>query len=230
MKGIIIIRQAHQYNNMRKWIEIQKGYLSDRKFIISILFAVVLLVISLIINYYAGLYADRKASNSVTDIILSNIRVFDVDGIFNYGAILFWVFMTGLFLLQPQKIPFTLKAVATFILIRALFISLTHIAPFPTSIATDPASLIGKFTFGADLFFSGHTGLPFLMALIFWNNIWLRILFIGSSIMFGAVVLMGHLHYSIDVLSAFFITYTIYHIAEFFFKKDRIIFNDKRIL
>lgn len=215
-----------QSNSMHKWIQIQKGYFLDRKFLVATGTAFLLLMISLVINYYAGHYADRNASNAVTDIILSNIRPFDVDGIFNYGAIVFWIFITLLFIVKPQRMPFTLKAVALFVLIRALFISLTHIAPFPTSIPVDPVSIVDKFTFGADLFFSGHTGLPFLMALVFWKTLWLRLLFIASSIMFGAVVLMGHLHYSIDVLSAFFITYTIFHIAEKLFRKDRVFFND----
>ncbi len=83
---------------------------------------------------------------------------------------------------------------------------------------------MSKFAFGGDLFFSGHTGLPFLMALVFWKKPILRYFFIASAIGFGAVVLLTHLHYSIDVLSAFFITYTIFHIAEFLFRKDRKLF------
>ena len=38
---------------------------------------------------------------------------------------------------------------------------------------------------------------------------------------------MAHFHYSIDVLSAFFITYTIYHLARFFFEKDYLLFGDE---
>ena len=120
---------------MKDWIEVQKGYFFNRNFLISISIAFLLLAASLVINYYAGLYADRNASNAVTDIVLSNIRAFDVDGIFNYGAIAFWIFMILLFVAKPQRIPFTLKSIALFVLIRALFISLTHIAPFPTSIS-----------------------------------------------------------------------------------------------
>lgn len=66
---------------------------------------------------------------------------------------------------------------------------------------------------GNDLFFSGHTALPFLMALIFWQNVKLRWAFILLSLFFGSAALLGHLHYSIDVFAAFFITYGIFHIA-----------------
>ena len=194
-------------------------YFKDRKFLMNIFISLLLLGASFVVNFYAGNYATRSASNSVTDIILSNIRVYDVDAVFVWGAIVFWFFMIVLFILKPKKIPFTIKSIALFTLIRSVFISLTHLGPFPTQIV-----IVSKFSFGADLFFSGHTGLPFLMALIFWQNKTLRYLFLVSSLLFGVVVLMGHLHYSIDVLAAFFITYTIFHIALFFFKKDWQIF------
>ncbi len=82
------------------------------------------------------------------------------------------------------------------------------------------SNFMNKFTFGSDLFFSAHAGLPFLMALIFWQNKKLRYIFIALSLIFGAVVLLGHYHYTIDVLSAFFITFGIYRIAINLFKKD----------
>jgi len=209
---------------MINWTKKLKLHFTDKKFILSFLLAFLLLATSLIINYYAGTYATEKASNSVTDIILSNIPVFNVNGIFTYGSIVFWIFMILICLYNPKRIPFTVKSMAVFIIIRSIFIVLTHIAPFPTQIVVSPESVISKFTFGGDLFFSGHTGLPFLMALIFWQDKILRYIFIISSLVFGVVVLMGHLHYSIDVLAAFFITYAIFKISLFLFKKDREIF------
>ena len=201
-----------------------KLHFTDTKFLLSVGTAFLFFFISLVVNFYAGSYAALKASNSITDIILSNTRVYDLDGIFIYGPIVFLFFLVAVLLYYPQKTPFVVKSIALFILIRSLFIILTHIGPFPTSAIIDSPVLLSKFTFGGDLFFSGHTGLPFLMALVFWNNKILRIIFIVSSIIMGVVVLLAHLHYSIDVLAAFFITYTIYHIAVLLFKKDYIIF------
>lgn len=202
-----------------------KKYGSDREFVFSATLAIIVLLFSTWVNYTAGTYATEMASNSVTDIVLSNIPVFDVDMIFVYGSGVLGVFITLLLLSHPKRIPFTLHALTLFILIRSVFISLTHIAPYPSQVALDLGRVANKFIFGGDLFFSGHTGIPFLMALIFWRDRVLRYIFIAWSLGFGITALLGHLHYSIDVLSAFFITYTIFHIARALFKREKAIFD-----
>ncbi len=200
-----------------------KHYFRNRSFLASLVFSLTLLLVSVVINFYAGEYATESASSPVTDIVLSNTRVFDVDGIFVYGAITFWIFVAFLCLYRPQRIPFVASSVALFTLVRSVFIVLTHIGPYPTYLVVH-SYIMSRFAFGGDLFFSGHTGLPFLLALIFWRDVRLRIFFIASSLLFGVVVLLAHLHYSIDVLSAFFITYSIYRMAEIMFKNDQALF------
>ncbi len=186
----------------------------------------ILFIASCVSYFYSSIYATEKASNYVTDIVLSNTRVFDVDGAFIYGPVVLWTLVLILLVNDPKKIPFTLKAVSLFILIRSVFVSITHLGPFPTQVDIGPLNFLTVLMAGGDYFFSGHTGLPYLLALLFWDNLFLRVLFFISSIFFGAVVLLGHLHYSIDVLAAFFITYTIYHLAEIFFPKDKKSFKD----
>jgi hypothetical protein len=186
----------------------------------SFILSLVLLAMSLVINFYAGSYANTVASNYVTDIILSNIPSFDVDWLFINGAY-FLVFCIALVCFRnPERTPFAVKAIAVFYVIRSLFIMLTHIAPFPSHTIIDPLSMMRIFNFDGQLFFSGHVGLPFLMALIFWDKKPWRLFFVALSIVFGIIVLLGHLHYSIDVFAAFFITYGIYHLATLFFRHD----------
>ncbi len=199
--------------------------IKNKRFVYNFILSLIFLFIGIVATFYAIIYATDRASNPVSDIILSNIPVFDVDGIFLYGPVVFWVII-GIYLVfyEPRKIPFTLKSIALFTLIRAVSITLTHIGPFPTGVKIDLNSIIGVFTTGSDLFFSSHTGLPFLMALVFWHNKTLRIFCIASSIFFGMIVLMAHVHYSIDVFAAFFITYTIFKISEKIFKYDRHVF------
>lgn len=214
---------------MEKGIKHYLRHFKDRDLRRSFFLALVLLITSLTINFYAGVYATEKASSPVTDIVLSNTRVYDLDGIFVYGSWALVAFIAYLCIHRPWKAPFILKSIALFVLIRAIFVTLTHMGPFPTEVAIDPRSFLNYFVFGGDLFFSGHTGLPFLLGLIFWNEILLRRIFIVTSCMFGVVVLLAHLHYTIDVLSAFFISYGIFHIARNLFKKDLEMFLAKPI-
>ena len=210
---------------MQKTIFRYKEVIKDKNFIWSVCLSGFLFITSLIVNYFAGIYATEIASSPVTDIILSNTKVYNLDGIFVYGSIAVWTFLILLCIYWPKRIPFTLNSLALFITIRAAFISMTHIGLFPTHIPVDTTGIISYFTFGGDLFFSAHTGIPFLLALIFWNQKALRYVFLISSIIFGIVVLLAHVHYTIDVFSAFFITYTIFHLSEKFFKEDREMFN-----
>jgi hypothetical protein len=218
-----------------------KAWFSDKRYLGSIALGFGLLIVSLVANYYAAIYTTERASSSVADLILSNIPTFDVDAIFVFGPMIFAVIILVVCLADPRKIPFTLKSVALFILIRSFFITLTHIGPYPDHIVidilhpgwvhtltTDPNFFLANvFSAGADLFFSGHTGLPFLLGLLFWEHRVMRIFCIASAVFFGVIVLLGHLHYSIDVLSAFFITYSIYHIALRFFPRDKAWFEGK---
>lgn len=176
-------------------------------------------VFSVFLTHYASLYAKIRASNPVDDLILSNVRVFNFETIFVHGAIALTLFMIVLCIKYYKGAPYILKTIALFISTRALFVMLTHIAPFPTSLDLD-SNLLNFITSGNDLFFSGHTGLPFLIALMFWEHKYLKTLFLFCSVLFGSVALLAHLHYSIDVFAAFFITHSLYTISKKIFRYD----------
>jgi len=202
-----------------------KDHFSDKEFLISFFGGILLLTVSLVAQFFIIDYVNSLSTTPVTDIILSNIRVYDVGGIFVYGSIILTVLGVFLGLRRLNFMPFAMKSLALFTLIRAIFVTLTHISPFPTHAVIDlpfflnNEALSGIFT-GNDLFFSGHTGLPFLLALIFWEHKTERTIFLSFSILFAIVVLLGHIHYSIDVLSAYFITFSIFQICKILFKKE----------
>lgn len=205
---------------MKKIIAKHKFYWSQKSFIISVLVGSLFFIISITINYYANIYATLKSSNAVTDILLSVLPVVDTNIVFFEGSLLFVAFIIVLMAREPKAIPFILKSAALFVVIRSFFVTLTHLGPFPARAVMDNYNIISSFTSSADLFFSGHTGLPFMFALIFWRRLILRYIFLGSSIIAGVSVLLAHYHYTIDVASAFFITFGIYHLAQWLFKKD----------
>lgn len=184
----------------------------------------IFLIAVFVVQPYAIEFANEAATNPVGDIILSNTPVFNVGSYFVYGMFLLVAFIGLLCLYRPQRAPFVLHSLTLFVLIRSVFVSLTHIGPFATEAANNFGPGITLQFFGADHFFSGHAGAPFLMALIFWQDKTLRYIFLAWSVFFSAVVLLGHLHYSIDVASAFFITYGIYQIASWLFPREKALF------
>jgi len=201
-------------------------FFASKKYVVySSAMGIFLLALSLVANFAANVFATNRMGNPVNDIILDNIPTYNVSVLFFQGFGLFLIFAAVLLIIRPKRLPFALKSLAMFILIRSAFIILTHMGPPANEMFFDPGTISKKLTAGADLFFSSHTGLPFLAALIFWEEKIFRYLFIVLSLIFGTVVLLGHLHYSIDVFSAFFITYGIYHISRTFFKKDMKLFE-----
>ncbi len=205
---------------MPNLLKLHRQYWSSHEFVISVAIGAFFFIAAMVLHYAAGVYATSRAGVAVADLLLSRLPVMDVNIVFVEGNILFWMIVTSLMISAPKRIPFILKSLALFMLIRAFFVILTHLGPDPNEILIAPNSIIDKFTFGGDLFFSGHVGAPFLMALAFWHHYYIRAGFLLTSVIFAVTVLLGHLHYSIDVFAAYFISYGIYHIAKFIFEED----------
>lgn len=65
-----------------------------------------------------------------------------------------------------------------------------------------------------DLFFSGHAATTFLLVLYLWNRPRLRLAAIVAHVTMVATVLLAHLHYSIDIVGAWGITFAIFAARE----------------
>ena len=190
---------------MENAIRLYHTLLANRAYVRSVCEGAVFLAASTIAIFAAVTYATVHASNPVTDLVLSRVGPYNVRFLFIYGTFIAFVITAGLLAWRPNRLPFTLKAMALFLLVRAVFVSLTHMAPSPID-PQQAAPFLNSIFFGGDLFFSGHTGLPFLAALAFWHIPPWRLFYLALTAFFGAIVLLGHYHYSIDVLAAVFIT------------------------
>ncbi len=208
--------------------------ISDLPYFKKLGVGLVLFIVSLVLDGAANIYVALQTGPAVHDLILDHIPTINVEDIYLEGFFILLACIIILALHRPKQIPFMLKTIALFISIRSFFIILTHLSiPLASPAALQgyapTGSLVDKLSSGNDLFFSFHTGLPFLLSLMFWERKWLRITFLATSILFGAAVLLGHVHYSIDVFGAYFITYSIFHMGIDLFKGDYALFVEQGV-
>ena len=196
-------------------------------YLLSLLSALLLLGGAYIAEHFANeyelVYSARPTSIYVGDLLLDNLPNIDLNFIVINMALFSIVFGTLYVLSKPRYVIFTLKALALAIAIRALFVSLTHVGIHPDTIYPGDGifdSIYVYLNFQTGFFFSGHTALPFLMALIFWEKPRARFVFLSLSAVFAVAVLLAHIHYSIDVLAAPFMAYGIFRIAQYLFPRD----------
>lgn len=183
------------------------------RFVVSFLVSLALLSGALYVNFWAINHATAEAGPQIEDLILSNFPAHDVDGLFVYGTFLVVALSVLIALARPKGLAFLMHGLTLFMLVRSGFTLLTHLGPPEAHYASDFGTTITNAFFGSDQFFSGHTGMTFLAALAYWQVPWIRNAFLAAAVYFVVIVLWGHIHYSIDVASAFFITYGIYRIA-----------------
>ncbi|NOJ40298.1 phosphatase PAP2-related protein [Bradyrhizobium australiense] len=209
---------------MEDTIRLYRTLLGNRAYLRSLSEGAFFLAASSIAIYAAVTYATVHASNYVTDFVLSRVGPFNVRFLFIYGTFTAFVITAGLLAWRPNRLPFALKTAALFLLVRSVFVALTHVAPSPID-PQQPAPFFNSIFYGSDLFFSGHTGLPLLAALAFWHIPQCRIFYLTLTCFFGSIVLLGHYHYSIDVLAALFITHGIFQISCWLFRRDYVLFR-----
>ncbi len=189
----------------------------------SLISGLVIFVLAAIFQFYASAYSDRVSSNFVHDIFLDNISVIDLTAAIVEGAFAIIAITFLLVVSRPKYLIFSIKAGALFMATRAMFIAMTHLGIYPDQVMVTTGFFDSIYTdlgLGAGFFFSGHTGMPFLMGLVFWKDkFWRYVFFILAAIM-GFSVLLSHMHYSIDVFAAPFITYSIFRVAVYLFPED----------
>ena len=187
-----------------------------------LVFALLFLIIAVTAYGLSGDYVSDQKNTAVSpDLILDNF------GPYNLSFIFTWLFLIIVAIgiiyplfIKPKKLPYAINMISLFILIRSGFILFTHLRPPSDAVKIVFPWFLQFLNFSNDLFFSGHAGIPFLGFLVFRkSNKILAYFMLICSIILGVTVLLMHVHYSIDVLSAYFITYGIYVIGNKIFKE-----------
>ena len=102
-------------------------------------------------------------------------------------------------------------------ILRVLTISLVPLNPPPGLIVlTDPLTAVfyGRSTITKDLFFSGHTSILFL-AFLCLERKWDKILAVTGTLIVACLLLVQHVHYTVDVIAAPIIIYPVYKLVKY---------------
>jgi hypothetical protein len=166
-----------------------------------------------------GWYADQRAMPPSSDWLLDQLPPQNLIPLLSWGWLSLHVYAVGAAVLyQPRRLPFLFFLLGTYLSVRTLYVFLSPIgAPVQMLDMGELDTLFplvaGVYTFENEFIFSGHTAMPFLFALFLEGRIQKTVMALGSLAMAGAV-LLTHNHYTVDVLSAYFMGYAIYRLAE----------------
>ena len=149
----------------------------------------------------------------VPDLILDHVGPYDLRPVYIYGYI---ALIVALFLyplvLHIRMLHIVISQFSLLVMLRALFMIFTHLQSPLDAIQVDFPWIFKGLSFQNDLFFSGHAAIPFLGYLLFRKSK-IKYFFLAGSIVMAVTVLLMHIHYSIDVFSAYFIAACSYRIV-----------------
>lgn len=186
--------------------------LQQKKFKQLTFLGIFFLIIILLLFPYFFTFIEQREGKTINDIVLNYFTPINVSGCI-FGIIWLMAFITIIRCIQQPAIflqflwGFILLSISRVITIIAVPLN----APNQLIVLIDPISnyFYGKTFITKDLFYSGHTATLFLMCLCLKNK-WDKFLTLLSTIIIGILVLVQHVHYTIDVVAAPFFTYFIY--------------------
>ncbi len=143
----------------------RKNYWRDPDYVLWFIKSICFFNLAVVINYFATRLATKNAGGYVDDLFFNILPRIDTSFIDKYGALLLYFFTFALIVIYQKRGPFLINCLALLIIIRAFFINLTYLGVPEGTTQTQ-----NFFTQGGDLFFSGHTALPFMIALVFWDS------------------------------------------------------------
>ena len=168
--------------------------------------------------FFFSLIEARKGGFELTDPVLYSLPAIDLS-----IPIFIIIYSTTIFTLykcwkDPSVFIIFLWSFIIMSVLRIISISMLSLEP-PSDLIPikDPITYLfyGKADVTRDLFFSGHTATQFLMFLCLKRKTDKTIALI-STVLIAIMVLFQHVHYTVDVIAAPFITYLAYWLTKSF--------------
>jgi hypothetical protein len=183
------------------------------------LFVYLLIFVAILIffpNFFA--FIESRKGWLLTDPVLQLIPANDLS-IITFSIIWIMSFLLFIRIIQlPSLALLSIIAIDLIFITRMITIFLFPLEPPPGLIALEDP--ISNFFYGnthgfitRDLFFSGHTSSMIMIGLLLPGK-WEKRLAFTAALAVGFLVLVQHIHYSIDVLGAWVFTWFLYRLAK----------------
>ncbi len=191
---------------------------NNRIFKIKTIAGTVILLCVLSLLPYFFVFVEKRDGPQLHDRLLQLLPATDVSVL---TFIIIWSVTLLLFIRCVKNPDIFLLMLWSFLLLclsRILTITMVPLNP-PEGLLPLKDPLTGIFYGGMDkfitkdLFFSGHTSIQFLIFLCLKKRAD-KIIALMASLAVGCLVLVQHVHYTIDVLAAFVFTYLIFRIGK----------------
>lgn len=162
-----------------------------------------------------GWYADHRALPVSSDWLLDRLPVLNVVPLLSWGWLALHLYAVATALLYyPRRLPFLFFLLGVYLFVRTVYVFLSPIGAPEAILQMGELDTLfplvaGVYTFQNEFIFSGHTAIPFLFALFFETRLQKTIMLVGSLAM-AISVLLTHNHYTVDVISAYFMGYAIF--------------------
>ena len=185
----------------------------ERKGELAITLFALLLMLALYSRFVA--FVESRPGVVLDDPILRFLPSYDLT--WPIFALVYGGVLLGLITLlrNPDSFLLAIRSYALILLVRIFTLYVTPFAaPDDMILLVDPIAGLGPGNvLQNDLFFSGHTATLFLLYLTARNRL-LRLIFLGCTILIGTMLVVQHVHYSIDIIAALFFTWGCYSLAK----------------
>jgi hypothetical protein len=183
-----------------------------------------------------AVWAERRPAPTLPDLLLGQLPYVEWVARANYWLWLlcYLPLAAGLLFTEPRRWVRYMVTGGLVSLLRGLTIALTGLGPPDPARAgpglsgrgfgeavlalVSPAEVFGRGTHSAyltkDLFLSGHAATTFLLLLYLWHRPALRWLALLAHLLVASSVLLSRIHYSIDLVGAWAVTFAVYAARE----------------
>lgn len=198
-------------NLLANWKTYYNSSNKKKKLIISLLSITVILFA--FTNFLA--YIENRIGVVINDPILGLFKPINFS-IFIFVLIYLSLVISIIYLInKPKELLIGIIAYSIMVCFRMIAMFLLALEPPPTMIPLiDP--FVEIFSTGTtltkDLFFSGHTATMLLFIFTIYNRV-IKTVLLSFLLLIIVFILLQHVHYSIDVFVAFFVSYCSYRIA-----------------